>query len=99
MVDLFKGSEGPKELTCPMCEGKGKLTPPEKKVEVRFGEDPSRCNEKELALVLCHTTKLWELAKKFDLDPEKIKVSLDFKDTGHHMCFTLAPSLKESKEE
>lgn len=90
MVDLFKGgSEGP-PLTCPMCEGNGKLVPTEKQVEVHFGEELGTCNENELALVLAYTANIWNLASKMGVDPSKVNMSFDFKDTGHHLCFMVA---------
>jgi hypothetical protein len=90
MVELFKSSPSGGELACPMCEGKGKLAPTEGKLEVRFGEELNACNEKELALVLAHTAQIWELGTKLGLDPSKINMSFDFKDTGHHLCFMVA---------
>lgn len=91
-MDIFKApASAPNEpLRCPMCEGKGSLPPPNPGVELRLGEQPSKLTNAEMALVMIHASKLEELAKKMGVNPYGVKVSLDFKDTGHHMCFTIA---------
>lgn len=88
-MEIFKKLLGSGEVKCPMCEGRGKLAPNEG-LEVRLGEDPDKLSVPELALVLAHTSKLEELSKKLGVDPYSVKVSFDFKNSGHHMCFMVA---------
>lgn len=93
-MDLFKKMFGSGDPKCPMCEGKGTLAAPDKGLELRLGESPSKLTSEEMALVMVHASKLEELSRKLGVDPYAVKVSLDFKNTGHHMCFTVARNPK-----
>lgn len=93
-MEIFRKLFG--NTMCPMCEGKGSLPKPEPGLEIRFGEKPENLNERELALVIANAGKHEELSKKLGLDPEQIKISFEFKDTGHHMCFMVAREKKGS---
>ena len=85
MSELFER----KKHKCSMCEGKGEISDGHK-YELRLGEDPSKCEPNELAVVLAISGEMATIAEKLGLDPTQIKVDFGFKKTGHHMCFTMA---------
>lgn len=89
-MDIFKKLLPDKKLPCILCNGKGEIEVAKDKIEVRFGIDPQHCTEQELALVMAHVPKLWELPGKFGLDATKIKLTFEFKESGHKMPVMLA---------
>ncbi len=96
-MDIFRKLFPSKKIPCILCNGKGEIEIPKDKVEVHFGVDPEHCTSQELALVMAHIPKLWELPGKFGIDPTKVKLTFEFKESGHQMPLTLSRQMDETK--
>ena len=84
--NLKKLSEG--ELDCPACQGKGKLPPPKKDLDVVFHTNPSEASTNECAAALLMVTSV-SLLGRIGVDPATVHVELKFGSTGHKVCFSL----------
>ena len=80
------------EIACSMCEGKGKIQS-SSGFELVLQNDVKPLTPEELALVIGSSAYLAE-ARRFGIDPTKVKVSFDFGETKHHMCYRLKKSQK-----
>lgn len=96
-MDIFKKFLPDKRTPCILCDGKGEISPPKDRVEIRFGAEPAKLTPEELAVVMANVPRLWELPSKFGIDPTKVKVTFEFEDTKHVMPLRLAKSTDQEK--
>jgi hypothetical protein len=75
----------------------GEMKEPDKKFTLVFHKAPKHFSPPELALGMMVSAAVAE-SKKLGVDPEKVHVVIEFKESGHHLCFTLTTDPKAGGE-